>query len=151
MCCFKKSEFSRCGSVRFSGIVYPTVRFGAVLKNRESCCAVRCGSPRNVFFYGEVPNPRRENRTTNRFVFTVHRMTKKPYKTVVWYHSQAVSRGTHYIDAPTKPLQAAYERTVQTGGFVRFFCQVHIVQCLPRHDKYNSGRQHEFKKRFNEQ
>ena len=52
-CGFKKSEIFRCGSVRFSGIVnptvrfgfeiYPMVRFGAVFINRKSYGAVRCG------------------------------------------------------------------------------------------------------------
>ena len=53
-CGFKKGEVLRCGSVRFSDIanptvrcgaavIYPTVRFGAVLKNRKSYVTVRCG------------------------------------------------------------------------------------------------------------
>ena len=50
---FKKAEILRCGSVRFSDILNPTVRcsvveyhparFGAVLNNREFYDAVRCG------------------------------------------------------------------------------------------------------------
>ena len=40
---WKKSEILRCGSVPFSFIVNPTVRFGAVFKNRKSYGAVRCG------------------------------------------------------------------------------------------------------------
>ena len=52
-CGFKKAEILRRGSVRFSDIVnptvrcgavmYSTVRFGAVLNNRKSYGAVRCG------------------------------------------------------------------------------------------------------------
>ena len=52
-CAFKKAEILRCGSVRFSDFVNPTVRFGAViyptvllgavLKIRKSYGAVRCG------------------------------------------------------------------------------------------------------------
>ena len=52
-CGFQKSKILRCGSVRLSGIVnptvrfgfeiYPTVRFGAVFENRKSYGAVRCG------------------------------------------------------------------------------------------------------------
>ena len=70
LCGFRKSEIVRCGSVRISGIVgivYPTVRFGAVLKNRYSHSAirfcdlsygpVRFGSPLNPFFYGVVQSP----------------------------------------------------------------------------------------------
>ena len=42
-CGFKKAEILRCGSVRFSGIVNATVRFGAVFKNRKCYGAVRFG------------------------------------------------------------------------------------------------------------
>ena len=43
-CGFKKSEILRCGSVRFSYIVKPTVRCGAVFKGQKSYGAVRCGA-----------------------------------------------------------------------------------------------------------
>ena len=42
-CGFKKAKILRCGSMRFSDVVNPTVRFGAVLKNRKSYGVIRCG------------------------------------------------------------------------------------------------------------
>ena len=50
---FKKSGILRCGLVRFSdavnpsawfgAVIYPTVRFGVVLKYRKCDASVRCG------------------------------------------------------------------------------------------------------------
>ena len=52
-CGFKKAEILRCGSVRFSdmvnpkvrcgAVIYPTVWFGAVFRNQESYGVVWCG------------------------------------------------------------------------------------------------------------
>ena len=63
-CVFKKAEILRCGSVRFSNVVnptvwfgaviYPTVRFGAVFKYCKSyglvrCCDISYGAVRRGF------------------------------------------------------------------------------------------------------
>ena len=39
----RKSGILRCGSVRFSNVVNPTVRFGAVFQYRKTYGAVRFG------------------------------------------------------------------------------------------------------------
>ena len=63
-CGFKKAEILRCGSVRFSDSVNPTVRSGAGFKNRKRYVAVRCFYVPTVRFgafftnqesYGAVP------------------------------------------------------------------------------------------------
>ena len=87
-----------------AAVIYPTVRFGEVFRNRKSYGAVRCscdisygavrrGSPLNVFFYGAAPLSVGKT-VQHRFFSTVHRMNK-PYKTAVSYGSRAFSRGTH--------------------------------------------------------
>ena len=79
----------RCGSVRFSDVVNPTVRFvyilfptvrlGAVFRNRKTYGAVRCG----------FQEGKKENRTVkNSVIFTINnkairthcRVTKMKYK-----------------------------------------------------------------------
>ena len=127
----------RCGSVRFPEIGNPTVRFGAVFRFSKSygavrCCdtsygAVRCGSPLNGFCYGAVPIPVGKT-VQNRCFSRAHRMNI-PFKTAVSCGFCPFSRGT---TALTKPLQAAYELTVQNRGFVRFSCKVHIIVCFLR-------------------
>ena len=71
----------------------PTVRVGAVFRNQESYGAVRCGSPLNGFCYGARPIPVRKT-VQHRFLSTVHRMNKRT-KTVVSYGCRAFSRGTN--------------------------------------------------------
>ena len=79
-CGFLKSKILRSGSVRFSEIRNPTVRFRAVIRYSKSygparCCdksydAVRRGSLLNGFCYGAGPTPvRRENRTKPFFLY----------------------------------------------------------------------------------
>ena len=90
-------------TVRFGAVIYPTVWFGTVLKNKKSYGAVRCGFhrsevlrcgsarfPLNVFSYGAVPlHVRRKKRVTPLFLYAA------PYeRTAVSYCSHAFSRRT---------------------------------------------------------
>ena len=53
-CGFRKSRILRCGSVRFSDIGNPTVRFGAVFRNRKCYGVVRCGFQKWTLRCGSV-------------------------------------------------------------------------------------------------
>ena len=54
-CGFENKTILRYGSVRFSDIENPTVRFGAVLKIRKIYGAVRCGFHiQQILRYGSI-------------------------------------------------------------------------------------------------
>ena len=73
--------------MRLGVVIYLTVRFGAVFRNRNSYGAVRRGSSLNVFFCGAVSLP--VGKTVQRIFFSTAHRVNEPYKTAVSYGSHA--------------------------------------------------------------